>query len=302
MLFKTATKALAKPAGVLGAAVLLGAGLLPAHPAQAQTGPSCGLGNQNYPTCPVSSNAERIAQGFAIEPTGLDLRGMTRQQVLQVAIGAYWMNSAGDCDGCHSSKKLGNGGAGGEYTSAGNPQLYPAYIGTTSTGGAYTGANSVTPSNPPATVNTAGFMAGGSNFGGEFAMNLTPDYSTGKPLPAGISDEATFFKVLRTGHYFQTNQAPQAPLAAPANAATLQVMPWPALSGLTDSDLDAMWQYLSAIPCIPGSPTNTVSHFSSPGVAVIGQTGPVSHDCTGAPPASAYRHYKFEFGQVLPTN
>lgn len=301
MLFKKATKALAKPAGLLGAAVLLGAGLLPAQPARAadaptvQTGPSCGLGNQDYPSCRVSAEDERIAQGFAIEPTGLDLRGKTRQQVLQVAIGAYLLNSAGDCDGCHASKQLGNGGAGGEYISAGNPQLYPAYIGTTPTGGTYTGANTLTPSNPPATINTAGFLAGGSNFGGEFARNLTPDWSTGKPLPEGLPDEATFFKTLRTGHDFQNANAP---LAAPANPATLQVMPWPAMSFMTDNDLDALWQYLSAIPCISG----TVSTFSSPGVAVIGQTGPVPHDCSKAPPASAYRHYKFEFGQVVPAN
>ncbi len=309
MLFTKATKALAKPAGVFGAAVLLGTGLLPAHPARAagappvQTAPSCGLDKQDYPTCPVGTDDDRIAQGFAIEPTGLYLRGKTPQQVLQAAIGAYLMNSAGDCDGCHASKQLGNGGAGGEYISAGNPQLYPAFIGTTATGGTYTGANTVTPSNPPATVNTAGFLAGGSNFGGEFARNLTPDYSTGQPRPAAIADEATFFTTLRTGH---DSQNANAPLAAPANASTLQTMPWPALSGLTANDLDAIWQYLSSIPCIPGTAGgNTVSSFNTsttPPTAVIGQTGPVSHNCTGAPAASAYHHYKYEFGQVVQTD
>ena len=40
----------------------------------------------------------------------------------------------------------------------------------------------------------------------------------------------------------------------PANDALLQVMPWPAVRHLTDSDLNAVWQYLSAIPCTSNNP------------------------------------------------
>ena len=86
------------------------------------------------------------------------------------------MNSAGDCDGCHNN--------GGEYTATGNPQQLP-----TTAGGPYTGATSITPTNPPATVNAAGYLAGGHNFGSSshevIARNLTPDFATGQLLLGG---------------------------------------------------------------------------------------------------------------------
>jgi len=34
----------------------------------------------------------------------------------------------------------------------------------------------------------------------------------------------------------------------------LQVMPWPAFQNMTDRDLRAIYEYLSAIPCIEGDP------------------------------------------------
>ena len=34
----------------------------------------------------------------------------------------------------------------------------------------------------------------------------------------------------------------------------LQVMPWPVFSKMTDRDLRAIYEYLSAIPCLEGSP------------------------------------------------
>jgi hypothetical protein len=34
----------------------------------------------------------------------------------------------------------------------------------------------------------------------------------------------------------------------------LQVMPWPVYSKMTDRDKRAIYEYLSAIPCIPGRP------------------------------------------------
>ncbi len=277
MLFKKATKALAKPAGLLGAAFVVGATLLPAQPAPAApaapatNGPSCGLGSQDYPACPVGRDDQRIAQGFAIAPVGLNLLG---RNPLQVAIGSYWVNSAGDCDGCHTSRLLGSGA---EFAVGGDPRL-AAFTGTT-------------------VINTAGYLAGGGNFGGEFARNLTPDWSTGKPLPAAIADEATFFKTLRTGHDFQNANAP---IASPGNAATLQVMPWPALSGLTDGDLDAIWQYLSSIPCISGT-VSSFNNSNTPPTVVQGQTGPVPHTCPAAG-AIKYHSYKYVGGLALPTN
>jgi len=34
----------------------------------------------------------------------------------------------------------------------------------------------------------------------------------------------------------------------------LQVMPWPAFQNMTDHDLRAIYEYLSAIPCVEGDP------------------------------------------------
>jgi hypothetical protein len=34
----------------------------------------------------------------------------------------------------------------------------------------------------------------------------------------------------------------------------LQVMPWPAFQDMTDKDLHAIYEYLSAIPCLEGDP------------------------------------------------
>jgi hypothetical protein len=38
----------------------------------------------------------------------------------------------------------------------------------------------------------------------------------------------------------------------PFNGDLLQVMRWPFFSNMTDHDLRAMYEYLSAIPCNPG--------------------------------------------------
>jgi hypothetical protein len=43
-----------------------------------------------------------------------------------------------------------------------------------------------------------------------------------------------------------------------ANGSLLQVMPWPAFSSLTQYDLQSIYEYLSAIPCLGGS-TDTTS-------------------------------------------
>lgn len=85
-------------------------------------------------------------------------------------------------------------------------------------------------------LNTAGYLAGGVSVaaGGLVAVsaNLTPD-NTGKP--AGLTRDA-FKEVLRTGH------DPDVP------GALLPVMPWPFFGMMTDNDLNAVYEYLSAVP------------------------------------------------------
>jgi hypothetical protein len=44
-------------------------------------------------------------------------------------------------------------------------------------------------------------------------------------------------------------------LPAPFDGALLQIMPWPILQNLTDRDLLAIYEYLSAVPLAVGSTT-----------------------------------------------
>jgi len=297
-----------KSAGLLGAAFLVGAALLPARPAYASltsginpppapSTPTCGLSKVAYPTCPGSDDDQRIAQGFAIAPVGLDLTGL---DVQKVGIGSYWLNSAGNCSGCHASSTLGNGGKGGQYTSNGNPQQLPTSV----AGGTYAYASVINPYNPPAIINAAGYLAGGTNFaspncdsaggggcGSEvIARNLTPDFSTGHPLPEKNTLDH-FKQTLRTGHDFQEvhlNCSPIGPglpptcLDAPSDGTKLQVMPWPALSGLTDYDLESIYEYLKAIPCI----SNSASPYKQ-----------IQHTCPADPQANHFK-YAYANGRV----
>jgi len=44
----------------------------------------------------------------------------------------------------------------------------------------------------------------------------------------------------------------------PFDGTRLQIMPWPAYQSLTDHDLRAIYEYLSAIPCIAGPATGVL--------------------------------------------
>src|SRR6185436_12098988 len=86
-------------------------------------------------------------------------------------------------------------------------------------------------------VNATNYLAGGVAFGPFVSKNITPDAS-GKPH--GLTLEQ-FEQALRTG-------------VDPDDAGTLQVMPWPVYRHMTEHDLRAVYEYLSAIPhAEPGS-------------------------------------------------
>ncbi|MEO8098994.1 MAG: cytochrome C [Acidobacteriota bacterium] len=100
----------------------------------------------------------------------------------------------------------------------------------------------------PKVINAAKFLAGGGVFGPFTSRNLTPD-ATGKPAGLTFSD---FEQVMRHGTDFDHAHPQFGPL--------LQVMPWPAFQNMTDRDLQAIYAYLSAIPCVeghPGDPADT---------------------------------------------
>lgn len=88
-------------------------------------------------------------------------------------------------------------------------------------------------------VNATNYLAGGVFFGPFVSKNITPD-AAGRP--AGLTFEQ-FRQALRTG-------------IDPDDGTTMQVMPWPLYRYMTDKDLRAIYEYLSAVPpAKPGSCT-----------------------------------------------
>ncbi len=94
----------------------------------------------------------------------------------------------------------------------------------------------------PKQFNAENYLAGGVPFGPFTSRNLTPEENG---LPAGLTFEQ-FKLVIRTGIDLDK--------AHPQFGPFLQVMPWPVLQSMTDHDLRAIYEYLSAIPAAqPGT-------------------------------------------------
>lgn len=195
----------------------------------------------------------RIRQGFAIAPVTLNLKGKSPQQVNLVGLGSYLVNGANDCNFCHT----GGGPPNFNFLAGHNPYFL------------FQGPKKTDPST---------YLAGGAPFGtalpanvppglgyGSYlgpliiARNLTPN---GHGLPEGGNSLAQFMDILRTGidldgiHPTCTTASP-APAPAncippPVDGSRLQVMPWPDFQDMTDNDIEAIYEYLSAIPCNPG--------------------------------------------------
>jgi hypothetical protein len=186
-------------------------------------------------------NESKARKGLAIAPVPLNLEGKDRELV---GLGSYIVNAQADCNGCHSA------GPQTEFAPGGNP-----YFGQ------------------PEKINQATYLGGGRNFGKVsgppspdiISRNLTPD-KTGRP--GGGSTFAEFLQIMRTGKDFDhlhpncsatvtTNCFPPVP---PVNGDLLQIMPWPIYKNMTERDLRATYEYLSAIPCIEGPPAPSPLH------------------------------------------
>jgi hypothetical protein len=90
----------------------------------------------------------------------------------------------------------------------------------------------------PTKIDTTLYLGGGQAFGPFISRNLTPEPENGN-LPAGMTlDE--FFTVMRTGVDMDKLHPQISPM--------LQVMPWPAFRNMTDLEIRAIYEYLSAIP------------------------------------------------------
>ena len=184
---------------------------------------------------PVTADESKIEQGFDIAPVPLNLVGRNRALV---GLGSYIVNAQADCNGCHTlSPQV-------EYTATGNPYLLPPPKG---------------PYSGKIKVNPATYLGGGSDFGPYpglahlYTRNLTPD-KTGRPEGGHTFQE--FLTIMRTGkdydhiHPTCTGTPNGACVPAPFNGDLLQIMPWPTFRNMSDGDLRAIYEYLSAIPCI----------------------------------------------------
>jgi len=183
-----------------------------------------------------ASEAAKIVIGMQVAPVPLNLTG---KDANLVGFGSYIVNVVGDCNGCHSA------GPATEFAAGGNP---------------YMGQH-------PTKTNPATYLGGGRDFGafpdpaGPFphivSRNLTPDKSG---LPIGGDSYADFVKVIRTGvdpdHVHPTCAGPPDTKCIPAtfDGNLLQIMRWPSFQNITDHDLQAIYEYLRAIPCLEGGP------------------------------------------------
>ena len=186
----------------------------------------------------------KVLKGLQVAPVPLNMVGL---DPALVGYGSYLVNVVGDCNGCHSA------GPSTEFVAGGNPYL-----------------------NQKAVTNPATYLGGSRDFGafpdpaGPFphiiSRNLTPD-QTG--LPEGGNSLQQFVQIMRTGvdtdHVHPTCAGPPNGncLPAPFNGDLLQIMPWPALSNMTDHDLLAIYTYLSAIPCVEGGPGEPANRCGS---------------------------------------
>lgn len=193
---------------------------------------------------------ERVIQGFKIAPVTLNL---TNKDKALVGLGSYLVNASGNCNVCHSAGPETEFTTSPNRTKSGNPYFRsPPFTGETQ-------------------INPATYLGGGRDFGPfpspDFKVhivsrNLTPD-KTGKP--EGGRSFKDFLKTMRTGvdlDHLHPNCPASAPqcLLPPFNGELLQIMPWPNYRHMTDHELRAIYEYLSAIPCIAGPPAPSPLH------------------------------------------
>jgi len=193
-----------------------------------------------------------IRIGFRIAPVRLNLKGKNRALV---GLGSFIVNAQADCNGCHTS----GGPPNFNYAAGGNPYFGQpmktdptTYLeGGTDFGPAVPPVPGVYP--PPGYVFASGPYVGPDMI----SRNLTPD-KTGRP-EGGRSLEQ-FKQILRRGTDFDKihptcTEPPADPTTAtcvppPVDGSLLQVMPWPVFHSMTDHQIEAVYEYLSAIPCI----------------------------------------------------
>lgn len=198
-------------------------------------------------------DARRIRIGFEIAPVPLNLNGKDRNLV---GLGSYLVNGANDCNFCHTS----GGPPNFNFANGFNP--YFGQKKKTDPSTYLAGGSGFGPVGTP----TGSLMYPGPNI---IARNLTPDkYGRAE----GGHTLAEFKQIIRHGtdldHIHPTCTAAQIaqidaattpdelPVCIPTSPGNtvdgnlLQVMPWPDFQDMSDHDIEAIYEYLSAVPCI----------------------------------------------------
>jgi len=174
-----------------------------------------------------NSEAVQVAIGLRIAPSFINMEGKDPNLV---GLGSFIVNAQADCNGCHGSDPA------NEYLPMNNPFFRK-------------------PNNHPVKFNQATYLNGGQNFGpagpGIVQDVTSPLYG----LPEGGRDLETFMKIIRTGHDFDQlhpncgGNVTDNCYSAPVDGSLLQVMPWPKFRNMTDHQIEAIWTYLSTVPC-----------------------------------------------------
>lgn len=238
-----------------------------------------------------------VEKGFEIAPVPLNLAGKDRNLV---GLGSYLVNAIGDCNGCHS------GGSQSSlfiypYKAGGNPYFGQSEVLDTS---AY--LNGGTP------FGMVGTPTGPLAYAGPviISRNLTPNYAG---VPEGGMSLTQFTTILKTGMDYDhihpscttaqlqiiNNPAahgittiaqleaavaycipggPIGPFDNEPHGSLLQIMPWVTFSHMTDYDIEAIYEYLSAIPCID----NTINQPPDGAPNELrNDCGPAGHNASG---------------------
>ena len=202
-----------------------------------------------------------VRKGFKIAPVPLDLEGKNRDLV---GLGSFIVNAQGDCNGCHTA----GGPPNFNYANGGNPYFLNQGPTKTDPTTYLAGGTDFFSAVPPSAA-VGGFPPGseppaypqaeyGSYVGPDIiSRNLTPD-KTGRPEGGRTLEQ--FKEIMRTGKDFDNlhptctsalpSPTPANCIPPPVDGSLLQVMPWPLFHNMTDHQIEAIYEYLSAIPCI----------------------------------------------------
>ena len=252
-----------------------------------------------------SDENQLVHIGYEIAPVKLNLEGKTPGQRRLVGLGSFIVNAQADCNGCHT----GGGPPNFNYANNGNPYFLTLTqpLGTKTDPTTYLAGGSPFGQAVPSSVSVGGFPPGsipssyppagypidpttGFPYAGPVILsrNLTPD-KNGRPEGGRTLEQ--FKEILRTGKDLDNihptclsdtdpNIALGICVPPPVDGSKLQVMPWPLFHNMTDHQIEAIYEYLSVIPCIDNT-------FAPP---PAGAPNELRNDCGVDDPAVGQAH------------